>query len=77
MLHAELCYGMPAIGGRKMFGLFSLDTGTVRVKKSHPTEDFDAFILYDLTHIEFSPNGKMLVTGGNDGHVRLWRIKQK
>jgi WD40 repeat protein len=66
-----------AIGGRKMFGLFSIATGELLVEKAHPTKEFASPLLYDLAWIEFSPDGEFLLTGGNDGTVRLWRIKRK
>lgn len=67
---------MSAIGGRKKFGLFSTATGGLLTEKSHPTEEFDSQIFYDLTWIEFSPDGKTLLTAGEDSHVRLWKIKK-
>jgi len=66
-----------AIGGRGMFGLFSVETGELLVEKFHPSGSSDSVLYYDLTWIEFSPDGKSLLTGGNDGTVKLWKIKQK
>jgi len=63
------------IGGRKMFGLFSVTTGELLVEKAHTVRDFDSPIYYDLTHIEFSSDGRFLFTAGNDSNVRLWRVK--
>ena len=67
---------MIAIGGYKKFGLFSATTGELVVSAMHPSFSLfsDNEIRNELNDIEFSPDGKMLLTGGNDGNVNLWRL---
>lgn len=69
---------MLAVGGRRKFGLFSLQTGELLAEATHPDANFKAQsqLYLDLSHIEFSPDGKLLLTGGNDGTVKLWRIEE-
>ena len=64
-----------AIGGRKMFGVFSIAQGGLLAERQHPEGVFDVPLYYDLDHLDFSPNGRFLVTGGEDGTVKVWRIK--
>jgi WD40 repeat protein len=64
-----------AIGGRRKFGLFSVETGELLAEREHPTGTFESELTYNLTWVEFSKNGKMLLTGGNDGKVNLWKVK--
>jgi WD40 repeat protein len=66
-----------AIGGNKMFGLFSVATGELLAEKRHTIGEFESILYYDVTWIEFSPDGKTLLTAGEDGYVRLWKIKKK
>lgn len=64
------------IGGYKRFGLFSLRTGALIADARHTGSGFfkDNEIVNQLSDIEFSPDGKLLLTGGNDGTVKLWRV---
>lgn len=65
-----------AIGGYKKFGVFSLDTTELLVSETHHRSGFfqDSELPNQLSHVEFSPDGNLLLTGGNDGTVKLWRI---
>jgi hypothetical protein len=65
------------IGGNKMFGLYSIATGNLLAEKRHSIGESESILYYDVTWIEFSPDGKTLLTAGNDGYVRLWKIKRK
>ncbi|HRH40084.1 MAG TPA: hypothetical protein PKY82_00465 [Pyrinomonadaceae bacterium] len=67
---------MVAIGGYKKFGLFSFQTGQLLAEGQHPKNRFfqDSELPYELSDIEFSPDGNLLLTGGNDGTVKLWKI---
>lgn len=65
-----------AIGGYKKFGLFSFQTGQLLAEAQHPKNRFfqDNELPSELSDIEFSPDGSLLLTGGNDGTVKLWKI---
>jgi WD40 repeat protein len=64
------------IGGRKMFGIYATQTGTLLVEEAHLSSRFgvESQQIYDLSHIEFSPDGHLLLTGGNDRTIKLWNI---
>lgn len=65
-----------AIGGRYRFGIFSVRTGKLIAEERHPGEHFRSSntIVFDVSHVEFSPGGRLLLTGGNDGTVKQWSI---
>jgi len=65
-----------AIGGYKKFGVFSTETGELLGSETHHRAGFfqDSELPSQLSDIEFSPDGKLLLTGGNDITVKLWRI---
>lgn len=65
-----------AIGGYKKFGIFSVETGELLVSETHHGGRFlqDSELPSEVNDIEFSPDGKLLLTGGNDITVKLWRI---
>jgi WD40 repeat protein len=69
-------FTMLAVGGRQKFGLYSLQTGNLIVEEKHADTRFwkDTQQIYDLSHLEFTPDGKLLLSGGNDGTVKLWRV---
>lgn len=66
-----------AVGGHRRFGLFDARTGALLAEAAHAgsrlfgTETEQA---YDLGHVSFSPDGAQLLTGGNGGTVKLWRV---
>lgn len=63
-----------AIGGRYRFGIFSIGTGNLIAEERHPGGHFRASntVVFDVSHVEFSPDGRFLLTGGNNGIVKLW-----
>ena len=65
-----------AIGGYKRFGIFSAQTGDLLVENQHTRTRFfnDSEIIYQIDNIEYSPNGKVLLTGSSGETVKLWRI---
>ncbi len=65
-----------AIGGYKKFGIFSIESGELLVSETHHHGRFfqDSALPNEVNDIEFSPDGKLLLTGGNDITVKLWRI---
>lgn len=74
---------MVAGGGFGKFKIFSLETGNLITEIYHYKRTFmDDFrgemqMIEFLVHIEFSPDGKMLSTSGEDGTVKLWEIVAK
>ena len=65
-----------AVGGYEKFGLFSIETGKLLVSETHHSTGFfqDSEMPNHLSHVEFSPDGKLLLTSGNDSTVKLWRM---
>jgi len=65
-----------AIGGYKRFGIFAIDSGELLVSETHHQSRFfqDSNLPDEVNDIEFSPDGRLLLTGGNDLTVKLWRI---
>ena len=63
--------------------IYDFKTGKVLAEKYHYKRTFwdDLMgaqgLVSMIAHIEFSPDGKMLTTGGGDGRVKLWRIEKK
>ena len=64
-----------AVGGRRGFGIFSLRTGHLLAEGSHSqtTSGRGSEMTYDLSRIEFSPDGRRLLTAGNEGFVKIWK----
>ena len=67
---------MIAIGGYKKFGIFTTQTGVLLVESQHTRSGFfeDSQMVNELSDLEFSPDGKLLLTSGNEGSVMLWRL---
>jgi WD40 repeat protein len=69
-----------ACGGIGTFKIFSLKTGELLAEEYHykrtQKDDFYGVphLISFLTQVEFSPDGKTLLTGGEDGTVKLWQI---
>jgi WD40 repeat protein len=65
-----------AVGGHMKFGIFSIDTGKLLVAQTHHSPGFfqDSEMPNQLSHVEFSPDGQLLLTSGNDSTVKLWRV---
>jgi WD40 repeat protein len=66
-----------AVGGHRKFGVFDARTGVLLAEASHAGARFfgtETEQAYDLGHLSFSPDGGQLLTGGNDGTVKLWRV---
>jgi WD40 repeat protein len=68
-----------AVGGYKKFGLFSIETGQLLASETHHGGSFwqDSEMPNQLGCVEFSPDGMLLLTGGNDNTVRLWHIDRQ
>ncbi|HJP91181.1 MAG TPA: hypothetical protein VJ875_04445 [Pyrinomonadaceae bacterium] len=68
-----------AIGGYKKFGVFSIESGELLVQETHHSPGFlqDYEISNQLNHIEFSSDGNLLLTSGDDSTVKLWRVERK
>jgi WD40 repeat protein len=67
-----------AIGGSKKFGIFSLrpPTGMPLAEGVHPGKHSAEAptLIYDVNYVEFSPDGTVLITGGEEGTVKLWKL---
>ena len=65
-----------AIGGFKKFGVFSVQSGELLVTETHHRSGFleDSELPSQLNRVEFSPDGKMLLSSGDDQTVQLWRL---
>ena len=70
-----------AIGGFGTFKIFSLKTGKLLAEQYHYKRSRQADLagaldlISILDYIEFSPGGNLLATGGEDGSVKLWKLK--
>lgn len=64
------------IGGFRKFGVFSVERGELLVTETHHRSGFfeDSELPNQLNRVDFSPDGKMLLTSGDDKTVQLWRI---
>ena len=71
--------GLLAVGGYKKFGVFSTDTGRLLASETHHGGGFwqDSEMPNQIERVEFSPDGKLLLTGGNDNTVKLWRVERQ
>jgi WD40 repeat protein len=67
-----------AIGAYKKFGVFSIESGELLASETHHRAGFfqDSELPSEVSDIEFSPDGTLLLTGGNDRIVKLWRFTQ-
>lgn len=67
---------MIAIGGYKKFGVFGSQTGVLLAEARHTRSRFfeDNEMVNELSDIEFSADGKLLLTGGSDGSIKIWRV---
>lgn len=65
-----------AVGGFKKFGIYSVQTGQLITEKTHAGKPFwtDSQLAFVLSHIEYSRDGRLLLTGGNDETVKLWSV---
>ena len=65
-----------AIGGYQKFGVFSVERGEVLVTQTHHRSGFfkDSELPSQLNRVEFSSDGKMLLSSGDDKTVQLWRL---
>jgi WD40 repeat protein len=65
-----------AIGGFRKFGVFSVESGELLVSQTHHRSGIfeDSELPSQLNRVEFSPDGKMLLTSGDDKTVQLWRL---
>jgi len=65
-----------AIGGFRKFGVFSVESGELLVSETHHRGGLfeDSELPSQLNRVEFSPDGKMLLTSGDDKTVQLWRF---
>lgn len=65
-----------AVGGYKKFGIFSVQTGNLLIGEQHARRHFfkDNEQIYQIDNIEFSPDGKLLLTGSSEETVKLWRV---
>lgn len=68
-----------AIGGYEKFGLFSRNTGKLLASASHPKKRLfkDNEIGSEVSDLRLSPSGKLLISCGNDGRVKVWQIKDQ
>lgn len=69
---------MIAVGGYKKFGLFSTHNGKLLTEVRHPRSSFfrETETSSELPDIEFWPNGRLLLTGSNNGTICLWRVAE-
>jgi len=65
-----------AIGGFRKFGIFSVERGELLVTETHHRRGFfeDSELPGQLNRVEFSPDGTLLLTSGDDKTVQLWRF---
>lgn len=70
-----------ATGDLSGFRIVSLETGKVVAQDVHHAKTksdkvfADSQMITFVTHIEFSPNQRLLLTGGEDNRIKVWSLQ--